>query len=141
MDSDYFCSEYPNPLDLTGRYSTNNLALEHLRNGGSGDKHHYATAPFYSQLHRFDNSAAASDATGFGSYNRFNSLCFQGHQAMYNTMSGAYDVIQQNTGHWGPRVYQGCGKVRKGLQMMLEPTNYSSVNGTGASRSTVTIGF
>jgi hypothetical protein len=39
------------------------------------------------------------------------------------------------------QVYQGCGKVLRGLQKMLEPVQYSSIHGSTTSRSGVTIGF
>jgi hypothetical protein len=47
--------------------------------------------------------------------------------------------VQTNTGHWGPRVYPGCGKVRRGLQKMLEPVNYTSAFGDSTAR--VTLGY
>jgi hypothetical protein len=99
QEGDYFMNEYPNPLDVTGLYSTTNPALEHM---SSNREIHYATAPFYGALHRFDNSTPA-DAMSFGSYNRFNTMCFQGHQAMFNPTSRTYDLVQQNSGHWGSR--------------------------------------
>lgn len=92
QEGDYFMNEYPNPLDVTGLYNTTNPALEHM---SSNREIHYATAPFYAALHRFDNSTPA-DAMSFGSYNRFNTMCFQGHQAMFNPTSRTYDLVQQN---------------------------------------------
>jgi hypothetical protein len=133
---DYFAAELPNPLDVTGAYSPSNPALESL---GNSRELHYASAQFYAQLHSWNNSAP-SEYQQFGSYNRYNTLCFQGHQAMFNVATRNYDLVQLNTGHWGPRVYQGCGKVRKGLQKALEPVSYNSVHGESSNRS-VTLGY
>lgn len=110
QDGDYFLNEYPNPLDVTGHYSTTNPALEHL---SANKEMHYATARFYSQLHRFDNSTSADLSMAFGSYNRFNTMTFSGHQAMYNPTSRNYDLVQAGTGHWGNRIYAGEFGSRK----------------------------
>ena len=134
--TEYFAAEYPNPIDITGTYSPSNPALEGL---SKSDQMHYATSKFYSAVHRWDNSAPAGTETAFGSYNRFNTMVFQGHTAYLNPATGNYDLVQTNTGHWGPRVYPGCGKVRRGLQKMLEPVNYTSAFGDSAAR--VTIGY
>ena len=136
---EYFANDFPNPLDVTGAYSPSNPALGGLQQLNATGQLHYASARFYSALHRWDNSTPATDSGAFGSYNRFNTLCFQGHTAYYNPASGNYDLVQTNTGHWGTRVYPGCGKVRKGLQKLLEPVNYTSAFGDTAAR--VTVGY
>ena len=60
-------------------------------------------------------------------------------QAMYNPNTKNYDLVSQNTGHWGPRVYPGCAKVRAGLSKLLESVSYSSMHGESTNR--VTIGY
>ena len=134
QSGDYFAGELPNPLDVTGAYSPTNPALEHLNSGAAS---HYATAPFYRQYYSFNNSAPPDDYLQFGSYNRYNTLCFQGHQAMFNPATKNYDLVQQNTGHWGSRIYPGCGKVRKGLQKLLEPVSYTSIHGESSRLTTL----
>lgn len=46
-----------------------------------------------------------------------------------------YDLVIKNTGHWGDRVYPGCGKVRTGMAKLLEPVYYSNVYGGGGDLS------
>ena len=50
------------------------------------------------------------------------------------------DLVTENTGHWGNRVYPGCGRVRAGLQKQLEPVHYSSMYGGGGARGNTIIG-
>jgi hypothetical protein len=45
-----------------------------------------------------------------------NTICFQGHQGIYNHATGNLDRIITEKGHWGPNVYAGCGQSRKGGQ-------------------------
>jgi hypothetical protein len=137
-EGEYFLNEYPNPLDVTGSYSPSNPALAEF---GNLPGLHYASAPYYADLHKWTNARTDPMESGFNSYNRYNTLCFQGHQAMFNPGSQNYDLVQANTGHWGSRVYAGCGKVRKGLQKMLEPVQYTSVHGGDAGRAMVTLGY
>lgn len=62
-------------------------------------------------------------------------LVSQGHQSMYNPSNGLMDLVIKNTGHWGDRVYPGCGKVRTGMAKLLEPVYYSNVYGGGGDLS------
>lgn len=55
-----------------------------------------------------------------------NTVCYQGHQFAFDPQTGSMDVITQNTGHWGPNVYPGCGTVRAGENQYLQPQNYRS---------------
>ena len=49
-----------------------------------------------------------------------NGLCFRGSERHYNPVSGQYDDMHHNTGHWGPNVYDGCGSVRLGMYAHLK---------------------
>ena len=51
---------------------------------------------------------------------RINGLCFRGSERHYNPVSGQYDDVHHNTGHWGPNVYDGCGSVRLGMYAHLK---------------------
>ena len=51
---------------------------------------------------------------------RINGLCFRGSERHYNQVSGQYDAVHHNTGHWGPNVYDGCGSVRLGMYAHLK---------------------
>ncbi|KAK3276391.1 hypothetical protein CYMTET_15518 [Cymbomonas tetramitiformis] len=117
-----------NPLDVTGRFAPH-TCLNNIRTP------HYSTAEAYGAQHAFyPMTPPNGDLPYFDSENRGNTICFQGHQASYNHNTGYIDRVTLNTGHWGERVYPGCGKVRRGLSKFLEPVNYSNarVGGGGA---------
>ena len=143
-------TELPNPMDISGRFNTSAPHLVQLDDSnGSNGRLHYANASYYRcvlcrlslnrtnalpfrHLWRWHNNAVDSpDAQGwvYGRVNQYNTLVFQGHQGMYNPASKNYDNIQINTGHFGPRVYPGCGLVRRGMQKTLENVSYSSPHG------------
>jgi hypothetical protein len=131
MLAPYSSSEYANPIDITGRYSGNLAPL----NDPDVSKLHFASAQFYSWLWNWSEQSAdqpsrchfdSADATP-------NSLCFQGHQSMYNPSNSMFDLVVKNTGHWGDRVYPGCGKVRQGMNKLLEPVYYNNVYGGGGN--------
>jgi len=63
----------------------------------------------------------------------------QGHQFSYNPASRAYDLATLNTGHFGSRIYPGCGQVRRMANAKyLMPVNYTSA--FGAQSQMVTLG-
>lgn len=128
-------NELPNPLDITGRYSSN-PALTMLNN--TVRNNHYATAPFYSSRYNWDNSDQNMNDDSYGTSNRYNTLCFAGHYMMYNIQTQRYDLVHTNTGHRGDRIYAGCGRVWKGLAKLLEPVNYNTAHGGAPVRSLVT---
>ena len=129
----------PNPLDITGDYAVGNPMLSTLKNSVKGL--HYCGARFYSRLFGWTNDdQAAVDPDSVGTSNRYNTLCFQGHQAAFNPVSQRYDLTTENTGHKGNRIYAGCGAVWKGLQKLLEPVNYSSEHGGAPVRTITTLG-
>jgi hypothetical protein len=125
-----YMADTPNPIDCTGRFSGNSPHLAHIdADNDSRGRLHYATAEFYAQLYQWNNAdtgANQMDGYAYESINRYNTVCFQGHQSMYNISSKAYDVTISNTGHWGDRVYPGCGRVRRGMMKSLEPVSFSS---------------
>ena len=55
-----------------------------------------------------------------------NKYCYRGHQFAYDPSCGMHSAVTRNTGHWGPNVYPGCGRVRAGEMKYLEKQNYSS---------------
>lgn len=60
---------------------------------------------------------------------RYNSVCYQGHQFIYRQKPGGvgdHDAVIQNTGHLGPDVYPGVGRVRAGTMKYVVPQNYGS---------------
>jgi hypothetical protein len=132
---------YANPMDVTGRFATQIPHLARLDEeiGNTRNLLHYPCADFYSSVYRFNNSAQTMTAEfEYQQVNRYNTLCFQGHQATYNPNNGMFDLVTINTGHFGPRVYAGAGKVRRGDQKFLEPVSYTSE--FGAKNNMVSLG-
>jgi len=122
-----------NPIDITGRFASHTCLT-------SIAEPHFSTAERYSRLHNFYSTPSPSgDLPYFDSAGRGNTICFQGHQASYNHITGHLDRVTLNTGHWGERVYPGCGKVRRGLSKYLEPVNYNTMRRGGGGA--VTSGF
>ena len=135
-DQNQWEHELPNPLDITGSYASGNPALSSLKN--SVKRMHYASANFYKRLHAWDNGDQNMSDDSLGTSNRYNTLTFAGHFAMYNPQTQRYDLVHENTGHRGNRIYAGCGRVWKGLAKLLEPVNHTSAFGGAPVRSMVT---
>lgn len=57
---------------------------------------------------------------------RTNTMCWQAHQQVWCQGTKDYSDVILNKGHWGPDVYSGCGKTRKGGTgtKVLSKTNY-----------------
>jgi hypothetical protein len=128
--------DYPNPMDITGQFQNSRIVP------ASGPAtNHYASADFYSSYWQWKHSMTPDgDMPYFSTYSKWNTLCYQGHQAMYNPSTRQFDAVIENTGHWGSRVYPGCGRVRRGLQKLLEPVQYNTLYGGGA-KSVVQLGI
>ena len=138
---DTFHTEIPNPMDTTGKFSNNAPQLVALDNA-DGNRRHYATADFYSRTYQFNNENTNDVGLGAQGYvydevNRYNTVCYQGHQSGYNVSSGTFDLVTEGTGHWGNRIYPGCGKVRKGLVKTLEPITYTTMFGVRTEQTKV----
>jgi hypothetical protein len=57
---------------------------------------------------------------------RFNTLCFQDHQTLYN--DGKFQFYRINKGHWGERLYPGCAHKHTQAGIYLEPVNYKNTS-------------
>lgn len=60
---------------------------------------------------------------------QFNVVCFQEYQRLYNhkgNKTGEFDLYIIDKGHWGPRIYAGCGQVRRGKRKYLYAPSYLS---------------
>ncbi|KAK3249324.1 hypothetical protein CYMTET_41269 [Cymbomonas tetramitiformis] len=120
-----------NPISVTGTFEPH-TCLSSIKTP------HYSTCMAYHNFYNFHPQTAPNgDMPYFDSASRGNTMCFQGHQASYNHNSGYLDRVTLNTGHWGERIYPGCGKVRRGLSKYLEPVNYTTMRkgGGGATSS------
>lgn len=90
---------------------------------------------FYAQKYGFGQVASAEDFETIGTRNDSNDICYQGHQFWWKPhrenaagggTAGSYTGVTHNTGHWGPKVYAGCGRVRNGEEVYLKDVNYGS---------------
>jgi hypothetical protein len=122
----YQSEEYSNPLDITGRDST-------LGTVGAGQPLQYPSADFYKKHWSWKHAERPNDRHEAWQPDSelINTECWQGHQSMYNPNTKLHDLVIMNTGHWGPRVYPGCGKARNGMTKLLEEVHYNNVVGGG----------
>ena len=134
----YSSTEHPNPMDITGSLP-NDRAVPSAHEVG----YQYASAGFYRNFWKWDNQGFADGGAPHytASLNRMNSICYQGHQSMYNAQTKTADLVIKGTGHWGDKIYPGCGKVRAGFAKMLENVNYNNVYGGGGTAGFVSLGY
>jgi hypothetical protein len=97
---------------------------------------HYATAVFYTWLWMLDvladdaRSRAEREADEYSYFDygmRNTTVVYQDHQMCYKRIAaghGDFNRVIINTGHHGPNVYPGCGKVRKGEVVALKEIDY-----------------
>lgn len=76
--------------------------------------------------HLFDlHGGARSDRQQTRSKVKINFVCYQGHEWYFNTKTHQWDNYTVEQGHFGPKVYEGCGKVRNGYMQYLEDPHYN----------------
>jgi hypothetical protein len=114
-----------NHIDATGRY--------HASIGANDDAQrmtHYDAAPIYAEFWGWSHEAINLLDASYSNVRvaRENTIMFQDHQSMYNSGSGAFDLYVRAKGHWGDRVYPGCGRVRRGLESWLKPVKYDNTS-------------
>ena len=133
MLAPYSSRPMQNPIDITGMHSGNLAPLN-----TSGDLH-FGSANFYKDWWQWTSTMedpparCAFDNDDDGTPN---TVCFQGHQSLYNPSSGGmFDIVIQNTGHWGSNVYPGVGKARNGLAKVVETVSYNNLYGGGGNLS------
>lgn len=114
-----------NHMDATGRFHKDIGADDQTQKATF-----YPTAAIYADFWGWNQDTLnLTDA----SYNnvrpaRENTIMFQEHQSMYNPGSGSFDLYVRDKGHWGDRVYPGCGRVRRGLESYLKPVKYDNTS-------------
>ena len=89
-------------------------------------------ALYYARLH--DRTALPSDTkfTTLSEQEDSNDICYSGHHFWWKPhreqnqigTRGSYTGVSVNTGHWGERVYPGCGRVRAGDEVYLKDVSY-----------------
>lgn len=106
-----------NPIDITGKLHPTLYQDTDIPARDVGEAM-YPGARYYCEVLQLKElSSYASDATEhfLSPYKYINTVCFQGHQFMYNHKMGGFVDKIRNTGHWGPHgVYAGCKAVRCG---------------------------
>ena len=129
---------YMNPMDVTGKFWN-----QQTNSPESGKAEgHYPTAAFYKAHYDWRNQYQANpqEPQFYADGNRGNTVCFQGHQAVYSCATNAHTCVIENTGHWGRNVYPGCGKVRAGLQLALEQIVFKEAYGGATQANHVMMG-
>jgi len=132
--------QYPNPLDITGKFAN---GVPHLANldmevGNPQGLEHYPGASFYAMTFGMNNSNQTfNQEYVYAEMNTQNTICFQGHQTMFNPAENKWDMTIVNTGHFGDRIYSGCGRVRRGQMKFLEPVSYTTQFGSTKSLTVV----
>jgi hypothetical protein len=131
----YQRTAYPNPMDITGSF------YDRVRGEKTSKNLHYPSANFYKKYWNWSNEQQESpnEAKYTSERGTMNTVCFQGHQAMFSPNTGSYTQVIENTGHWGRNVYPGVGKVRAGLASAIQQVSYSEAYGGAAQQSHVTL--
>lgn len=89
-------------------------------------------ALYYARKH--EKTALPSDTkfTTLSEQEDTNDICYMGHHFWWKPhrevnqsgTQGSYTGVTVNTGHWGDRIYPGCGRVRAGDEVYLKEVNY-----------------
>jgi len=136
-DRDMFCVAVPleyKPerrfIDLTGRYDSKLC-------GGVSDESplQYPNADIFSEYWGWSHPSVSNrpnpDDYTADSVPQYNTICVQDHQRNFlhkGNGKGTFEKVVINKGHWGPRVYPGCGRVRRGVETHLKPTKYEETS-------------
>lgn len=110
-----------NPKDITGAFDIPdaNPAFENDR------VPHLSSDPYYNtvwDLKRFVKNANTTDKIFTNEPLSVNSITFWGHQFFYNRRAGEYNIVHENTGHFGRTGNQrGAASIRNGGDRMFPP--------------------
>lgn len=113
-----------NPIDMRGYFTG------YEDDGDRSTSRHYATPSICDavkralQLDTVDPGGAPGVNLWSTQLRKQNTVCYRGHQFSYDVNSKKFSNITVNTGHWGPNVYAGCGRVRAGDMKYLKEQNY-----------------
>lgn len=116
-----------NPIDVTGKlhptlYQDTDISNRDL------ETPMYPGARYlceYLELKKLSSYTSDATETFLSPFKYLNTITFQGAQYMYNPHQGQWCDRIQNTGHWGPNVYNGCKGVRCGDNAFLEKVDIS----------------
>lgn len=112
-------------LDLSGHFDS-----RIVKNARQEDAH-YPTAGAYSSFWgwKYTHEERELHPTYFSVdffrrlTEQYNMLCMRGYSATKDK-DGKFTHVQINKGHWGPNVYPGCGKVRRGRESHFVVPSY-----------------
>ena len=104
----------------------------------SGDRENDAQsmtgANFYARVHGHSGVWDDEMFTTMSDKEDANDVCYVGHHFWWKQhreatggTTGSYTGVTINTGHWGQKVYPGCGLVRNGNEVYFRDTNYGQV--------------
>jgi len=109
--------DVPAVMSLTGSFHALGMTMR-----GNGDDGKYTTQ---GTIQDILGDYIGDHAHGSGSPDNEdspgNAICFRGAEMKRHGPQGEFVHTQQNTGHWGPSVYDGCASVRQGLYAHLRP--------------------
>ena len=116
-----------NPIDVTGKlhptlYQDTDISQRDL------EVSMYPGARYlceYLELKKLSSYTSDATETFLSPFKYLNTIAFQGAQYMYNAHQGQWCDRIQNTGHWGPNVYNGCKGVRCGDNAFLKEVDIS----------------
>jgi hypothetical protein len=108
-------------MDITGRFSDRLMPnLESKRATDYGPM-----ARILSNLWGWRSVASPVNREHFSTISpKFNTIVFQEHQMLYSHSSKRFDKAIIEKGHWGGKVYPGCGEVRRGYGMYFKNVDY-----------------
>lgn len=117
--------------DITG--------LFHKDLGMPGVESHPRMARAYADLWKVHHGATNPLDRGFvetGPQPEQVTIARQDHQTLFKYKGsgrGDWNLFVQSRAHWGPHVYAGCGKVRRGAQKFFDITTYNDTRSIAVS--------
>ena len=88
-------------------------------------------ALYYARKHEKTSIPSDTKFSTLSEQEDSNDICYMGHHFWWKPHRehqemgmGSYTGVTINTGHWGDRVYPGCGRVRAGDEVYLKEMNY-----------------
>ena len=129
-------SRLPNPLDIEAhkpydykKWQHRAQRIQQTEPNGVKDAA-YMDAAYVSDLfnlHQYSRNRQDPASEPFVEFEQTqNTIVFRGHQFSYCPTTKQHTAVTINTGHWGPNVYPGCGRVRAGEMKYLQQCDYRS---------------
>ncbi len=110
-----------NHMDITGEYNA--------RLGAGPDANEmtaYPSAFIAKEAWGLDNSLKVGCDSDSDALPTYNTVIFVAHQFYYNQGTKDYTSVITEKTAWGSQIYPGCGKVRRGVEMLFKPVEYDN---------------